>query len=259
MLLHGWGASLDWWDNVTARLAPHHRVLRVDLRGHGCSPDSPQGYDLAIAGRELAGLLAGETSEAVTVVGQSMGGMIAVELAVAAPALVERLVLIDAPPALRYRRLPLLGRLTLLPLLGPVLRATAPRPLLRRNLRFLFAETHAVPDAAVTAIRGLSWHSYAGWNRAIERYLRDRPTLVEKLHGLGKPTLVLWGAEDRFWVPAALDEFAAVPTVETVLVQGAGHSVHIEAPADTARHIARFAGRRGTSAATSEFESRPLR
>lgn len=247
LFIHGWGASLEWWDPIADRLKRDRRVVRIDLPGHGNSADGAGPYDVVDAGRALAEALGPTIGPDACVVGQSLGGLLAIEIGAHAREQVGSVILISTPPALRYRRLPLLGRLTLVPGLGRMLRATAPKRLVRRNLRFLVAPGRPVPPAAVDGVRGLSWQSYTGWNAAIERYVQATPTPAERLAALAKPALVLWGGEDRFWVPEALDEFAGLSGVETELVPGAGHSVHHELPGETAAAIARFLGEASTA------------
>lgn len=95
-LIHGVGANLESWDAVAGRLAPHYRVLRMDLRGHGRSAPIRAALTLddfaadVIAALDAAGIARSH------VVGFSLGGMIAQAIALARPERVGKLVLISA-------------------------------------------------------------------------------------------------------------------------------------------------------------------
>lgn len=79
LLLHGAGGNLAYWDEVAPRLADAHRVVAVDLRGHGRSGDGPWSWDAALA--DLAAVVTELELGRPAVVGHSLGGMLAVRWA----------------------------------------------------------------------------------------------------------------------------------------------------------------------------------
>jgi pimeloyl-ACP methyl ester carboxylesterase len=81
LLLHGFGAAIDWWDDVASSLALHHRVIRVDLIGHGGTAAPTAGYAIPQQAQLTAALLDDLGVAHVTVIGHSMGGEVAVALA----------------------------------------------------------------------------------------------------------------------------------------------------------------------------------
>ncbi|WP_309133409.1 alpha/beta fold hydrolase [Cellulomonas sp.] len=99
VLLHGMGAASDRssWDRVVPLLAGDHRLVVPDLRGHGASP-RPGSYALAEMADDVARLLDRLGVAGATVVGHSMGGVVAVVLAQARPDLVSALVVEDSSP-----------------------------------------------------------------------------------------------------------------------------------------------------------------
>ena len=101
LLLNGWTASgLLWPGSWLERLETTHRVLRVDNRGTGFSRTAPAPFTIADMADDAAAVLRAAGAEPATVLGLSMGGMIAQELVVRHPALVDRLVLVGTrPPA----------------------------------------------------------------------------------------------------------------------------------------------------------------
>ncbi|ACZ30652.1 alpha/beta hydrolase fold protein [Xylanimonas cellulosilytica DSM 15894] len=99
VLLHGMGAASDAssWAPVAEDLARDHRLVVPDLRGHGDS-GRPGTYTLAEMADDVAALLDRLGVERATVVGHSMGGLVAIALTLARPDLVEALVVEDSPP-----------------------------------------------------------------------------------------------------------------------------------------------------------------
>ncbi|MFI6496328.1 alpha/beta fold hydrolase [Nonomuraea typhae] len=101
VLLHGRTANHNDWNGITQHFARRYHVLAPDLRGHGAS-DYPGHYAVPDMAADVAALLDGRRA---TVVGHSLGGVVAYHLAMGHPQLVERLVLEDpAAP------LPMTGR-----------------------------------------------------------------------------------------------------------------------------------------------------
>ena len=106
LLIHGLGTSQVIWDAVVPGLARTRRVVTIDLPGFGRSAPAGPGFELgAVADRVARGLAAHGVSGPLDVVGHSLGGAVALTLAVDRPRLVRRLVLV-APAGLHARTLP---------------------------------------------------------------------------------------------------------------------------------------------------------
>src|SRR5262245_6560981 len=109
VLVHGFGASKEiWWSTLLA-LAPLGRIFALDLPGHGGSPLHGDSRMPRIAAR-IADFCAARSLPIITLVGHSMGGNVALELALDRPALVRRLVLVD--PAAHSDEMPIYTRST---------------------------------------------------------------------------------------------------------------------------------------------------
>lgn len=98
VLIHGFGAALDWWDDIAPALAADHRVIRLDLIGHGGTEAPASGYTIERQAKLVAAVLDKLGVDRVIAIGHSMGGEVATALAEVNPERVERLVLIDSPP-----------------------------------------------------------------------------------------------------------------------------------------------------------------
>ncbi|MCK9249783.1 MAG: alpha/beta hydrolase [Solirubrobacteraceae bacterium] len=97
VLVHGWSMSHEpWAATVDDLVAAGHRVIAVDLRGHGRSdaPDDDGGYALDDLAGDVLALLRARDVPPATVVGWSLGGMVSVRLAALAPDRVDRIVLV---------------------------------------------------------------------------------------------------------------------------------------------------------------------
>jgi 3-oxoadipate enol-lactonase len=110
VLIHGLaGSSLAEWYRVGRLLSEDHRVILIDNRGHGLSPQSRGRFEVAEEADEVAAILDVLGVGAVTVAGYSMGGTIAQSLAYRHPSRVERLILIATfshhPPVWRWGRI----------------------------------------------------------------------------------------------------------------------------------------------------------
>ncbi|HET7477498.1 MAG TPA: alpha/beta fold hydrolase [Dermatophilaceae bacterium] len=98
VLLHGEALTVELcWSSLLPTLAQRHRVIAVELQGHGHTPDREGGFDLARLASDVAELLAFLGLDRADVVGFSLGGLVALTLAVDHPRLVDRLVLASTP------------------------------------------------------------------------------------------------------------------------------------------------------------------
>ncbi|MEW9549300.1 alpha/beta fold hydrolase [Nonomuraea sp. NPDC050783] len=105
LLIHGRTADHNDWNGITQHFAARYHVLVPDLRGHGGS-DRPGAYPLPDLAGDMAGLLDHAGISRATVIGHSLGGMVAYLLAMRDPERVERLVLEDVPPPLPLENRP---------------------------------------------------------------------------------------------------------------------------------------------------------
>jgi pimeloyl-ACP methyl ester carboxylesterase len=239
VLLHGFACSLGWWDRMVPALARDHRVIRFDLLGHGGSEKPKRGYGIESQARLVASALDRLGVRRAAVVGHSMGGSVATALADLRPALVESLVIMDSPSKSGDGELPFTARLGFVPVLGEAIRRVVPDSMIRNGLESAFANGFDVPDRFVEDFREMTYTSFDASHRGADDYGEERG-LAERLADESVPLLVIFGSQDDLVDPKSAQGYRKVPGARIVVLDGVGHSPHVERPAATARLIENF-------------------
>jgi pimeloyl-ACP methyl ester carboxylesterase len=243
VLIHCFSCAIDWWDSMMPLLDRDHRVVAIDLLGHGGSEKPTSGYTITNQDKLVAEALRRLGVSDAEVVGHSLGGTVAVGLAQSAPDLVERVVIIDTAPDHSHGGLGLIAGLAFEPVIGEALWTIKPDFAVRKGLQVAFAPGFDVPDGFVDDVNRMTYSSYDGSPTGSDEFTREEP-LNDRMRETGLPLLVLMGAEEQIIDDpvAALAEYKQdVPGVETRLIAGAGHSPNVEKPAETARLVLGFA------------------
>ncbi|CAG9175355.1 alpha/beta fold hydrolase [Cupriavidus pampae] len=212
VLIHGFGASLHTWEGLMPMLRQRYRVLRFDLPpfGLGGPLRTTDGrivtMDIDVYRDVIDGFLAAVGVTRATLIGSSLGGLIAWDLAVRAPTRVHRLVLIGAA-----------GFPMKLPIWIDLFRHASvrwsapwmlPEAIVRAATRDVYGDASRIPEA--TFRRYVDLFHAAGVREAVGRMVPklDFDTLpTEALRTMRVPTLVLWGERDRWIPPAHADAF----------------------------------------------------
>lgn len=240
LLLHGYGQSATSWRWIIPALARTHRVLALSLPGHGDSAPAIDGY---APGRDLTPFVTGFLDTLgvglLDVVGHSVGGAVALRVALADPARVRTLTLVDSAglgrevnPLFALAALPILGELGILlsRLPGGDLQRTT------MSTAMLFAQPWRAPAEFITEQHALGWRAgHLEAATATARALFDlngqREILLNQLHTLTMPTLVIWGACDYvlpvYQAQTAVDR---LPQGQLSLFPDCGHLPHVECP-----------------------------
>jgi 2-succinyl-6-hydroxy-2,4-cyclohexadiene-1-carboxylate synthase len=231
VLMHGFTHTGRSWNPVVTALGERYTAIAPDIRGHGRSSGaSPVTLEAVV--EDVAAL----APPRFTLAGYSMGGRIALHVALAHPDRVERLLLIGASPgiadpggrrarreaderladeierstielfAARWAQTPVLGGLP------PAVAAAAHTDRLR-----------STPEGLARALRGLGTGALAPvWDRLGE---------------LTMPVTLAVGERDRKFRALAEEMATAIPSAEVAVVAGAGHAAHLEAPEQIARAL----------------------
>jgi pimeloyl-ACP methyl ester carboxylesterase len=243
VLIHCFSCAINWWDGVMPALAREHRVVAIDLLGHGGSEKPDSGYTPENQASLVAEALEELGVSDAEVVGHSLGGSVSVALAEAKPSLVERVMIIDMPPDHSYGDLGFIAGLAFQPVLGEMLWTIKPDFSVRDGLGVAFAPGFDVPDAFVEDVNRMTYTSYDESPAGTDDFL-DQESLDRRMKSTGKPLMVLMGAEEQIVnePQRALDQYAStVPWAKTKLIAGAGHSPNVEKPEETAALILAFA------------------
>lgn len=150
VLLHGTGASLHTWNGWAEALAGDFRIVRMDLPGFGLTGPHPAGdYSIGAYVRFVDAVTRRLGIDDFHLAGNSLGGRIAWNYAVAHPKRVNRLLLVDASGYPLRRTPSLIFRLAALPAIGDALAKLTPRILYRRSLEEAYADDSLVDEALV--------------------------------------------------------------------------------------------------------------
>jgi pimeloyl-ACP methyl ester carboxylesterase len=260
VFIHGLGSSgyIEWRFNLE-RFARTNRVFAPDLPGYGRS-DKPAAarYGIPYFARTIDRYLASRRIQDATIVGTSMGGRIALEVALEYPDRVGRLVIVNSlglgrPKIQPYYPMMLVPRVgeTLLRGMKHGLR-WAPSPVIRRfAARFIGARGNlekTMSDAYLDDLREMYaadgyQDAYLATVRSIaspRSYLGDLD-VTRRLDRIKAPVLIIWGADDPlFPVAQARRAHSLLPGSKLAVIEGAGHTPQAEKPEEFNRHLAAF-------------------
>jgi pimeloyl-ACP methyl ester carboxylesterase len=246
LLVHGLGGSWQNWLENMPHLAKNHRVVALDLPGFGSSPLPPWDISISAYGRFIHDFCEKVEIGSAAVIGSSLGGFVASELAITEPSRVEHLVLVSSAGVTwsRARREPAA-------VLGRIMRAAAPlafryqmeglrrRGLRHRAYRGIVHEPVALDprllfEITVPALRAPGF--YDAMTTLVGYDIRDRLGEIEV------PTLIVWGRQDRV-VPSRSAPFyrdLIGDNAELVVFDGCGHLPMLERPVRFNRLVDEF-------------------
>jgi 2-succinyl-6-hydroxy-2,4-cyclohexadiene-1-carboxylate synthase len=232
VLLHGFTHTGASWSPVSSELGERYTALAPDIRGHGSASDhEPVTLEAVIGDLELA------SPARFTLAGYSMGGRIAVHFALARPTRVEQLILIGASPGIA----------------DPAERDERRRGddgladgIERSEIAEFAARWESIqvlagqPPNVLAAVRADRLRNTpAGLARALRGLGTGAlPSTWDRLPELAMPVTLVVGERDRKFSKIAVEMAASIPDATVEVVSGAGHAVHLEAPARVAAVIA---------------------
>lgn len=224
VFLSGLGMSTPDWEDQVSYFSKKYAVLTFDPRGHGKSDKPRSPYSIPILAADAAELIRSLSLSPAHIVGLSMGGMTAFQLAAATPELIRSMVIVNSGPnfftATKARKIELAGRELIIRVLGMRMmsellsRALFPRPD-QYALRSRIARSWGENDrrAYLATLRG-----FKGWS------------VVPHLHEMKCPTLVISADED--YTPVAYKEWyvASMPNAKLVVIPDSRHATPLDQP-----------------------------
>jgi pimeloyl-ACP methyl ester carboxylesterase len=253
LLVHGWASSAYMWRGWFAPLvSAGFRAVAVDLPGHGLSdkPSDAGRYRLDALVDTLRELIEIEQLRPPHIVAQSMGGTIALELALRAGAEYGRLVLVNPARFGRVRLLPMVRRASPLAM-EALLERVVPRWIVARGHRMVYGDPSLITPADVDQYWAPS--QFPGYARAMRRLVHEfsweRPAsgamaaMLRTLRGQASTPLVVLGTRDRLVRDArpyvAALRAGGVP-LELYESAGGGHAVNEERPEEIVTAVLEF-------------------
>lgn len=244
LLVHGFtGARTDFTDFLDDLADRGWHAVAPDLRGHGESgkPDAEDAYSFPRFAADLLELADALGWASFTLLGHSMGGMVAQELVATAPERVGALVLMDTScgpiaidPELRDLAVTVV-RTEGMDVLAD-LQATIESPLTTPAYTRLLEERPGFRESEDAKLRTSSPAMYA----TMARVITEREPVCDRLAAVDVPTLVLVGEQDRPFVGPSETMAATIPRAELIVIADAGHSPQFEAPDDWWAALAGF-------------------
>ncbi|WP_156351995.1 alpha/beta fold hydrolase [Agreia sp. Leaf210] len=248
LLLHGIGQSLDDWNDQHELLSARHTVYSLDLPGFAYSERPPGRATLQRLASALPAFLdALGVTHAIPVVGNSLGGAVAMQFAADHPDRVSALVLVDSAGfgsevtlALRLLTVPLLGEALTRPRLGTA----------RAAVLAVFGDPALATDTRIARAYRLSQRP--GYSRTMLDIARDlgtlrgitsswRETLLSRIVAHDRPVMLMWGGRDRILPVSHLAAArAALPKAAVTVFADAGHMPQIESADEFASTVERF-------------------
>ena len=243
VLIHGIAGPFGIWTKVADSLMSHgFRILQYDLYGRGYSdrPDVNHGIDLYL--NQLMDLLTVLSIKTpITLVGWSLGGMIAVSYTAKYSKIVDQLILI-APAGVGISR-PAMARIVMIPLLGEILMSLLGRAIIIRSLLKGLHSNDLVNDYRALVSEQMQYRGYLRSFLSTLRYcvFEDASEDYRTIGNLELPVLMISGSEDSFITQEARNRIGElIPSLEYNEILGTGHIPHFERPEEVGRLLINF-------------------
>ncbi|MGA7271515.1 MAG: alpha/beta fold hydrolase [Acidimicrobiia bacterium] len=234
LFIHGLGSSARDWERQVDFFAGSHRVITLDLRGHGRSEKPPGRYTIELLARDVSGLIDHLGLSPVSVVGISLGGMVTFQLAADRPDVIDKLVVVNALPdnaLLQQARGEIRMRKFIIRFLG-----------LQRMGKVLGARLFPDPDMeeerSVMANRWAQNDKKAYLN-SFEAIV-DWPGVTARLKQFDRPTLMISSDQDYVALEQKQPYLDALPRIRHAVIDNAHHAVPMERPEQFNRVLAEF-------------------
>ena len=242
VFIHGTSASLHTWDTLSSLLKTNKKIIRLDLPAFGLTgPNRLNQYDFNFYNQFLDEFLLKLNVTKCIVAGNSLGGSIAWNYAIASPDKVKQLILLDASGYPKKDEKGSLGfKLAAIPVLNQALKHISPISLIRKSLEDAFYDKSLVTEKMVQQYHDMLLRE---GNRAAVLELFQHPMKADatKIKTITQPTLIIWGKEDQLisYKNAVLFK-QDIRNSQILVLDKVGHIPMEEAPNQVATAILKF-------------------
>ncbi len=242
VLIHGTSASLHTWDTLSSLLKNTKKIIRFDLPAFGLTGSSRLNqYTFNYYSNFIDSLLFKLNITKCIIAGNSLGGSIAWNYALASPNKVDKLILLDASGYPKKDEKGSLGfKLAAIPVLNQVLKHVSPKSLVRKSLEDAFYNKTLVNEAMVEQYHNMLLRE---GNRAAILELFQHPMKPDatRIKNITQPTLIIWGKEDQLISYQNASLFKQdIRNSRMLVLDKVGHIPMEEAPVEVANAILKF-------------------
>jgi pimeloyl-ACP methyl ester carboxylesterase len=243
VLLHGTGSSLHTFEDWTIQLKQDYRIIRMDLPAYGLTGPFPgRNYSIDNYVDFLLAFLKSAGVKKCVLAGNSLGGNIAWSFTLKYPAMVDKLILIDASGyPVKAQSLPLAFRIAQTPIIKNVLTFITPRFIAKSSIENVYADKNKVTEALVDRYFELTLR--AGNRRAfVDKFEMKKDSLApNNIKSIQQKTLLLWGGQDLLIPVEVAEQFHNdLPNDTLVIMPNVGHLPMEESPGQSLEAVVSF-------------------
>ncbi|HUS10540.1 MAG TPA: alpha/beta hydrolase [Pyrinomonadaceae bacterium] len=247
LCLHGLGANIFSWRHLITPLSQKHQLILVDFKGSGKSPKPhDQRYSIDDKADDIYKLIIAENMTNLTLVGNSLGGAVALLLAIRLtqedPVRLSKLILIDSAGDKNY--VPWHFKVVRSILGAPITYLTPSKLVTSMSLRACYYEKKKTTSEQIQAYA--TPIASPGGRHALLQTVRhcippNADDIIAKLPTITVPTLILWGRQDQI-IPLRVGQslHQLIPNSTLEIIEECGHVPQEEKPAETVAIISRF-------------------
>ncbi|WP_352580361.1 alpha/beta fold hydrolase [Mesorhizobium sp. M0088] len=237
LLIHGVGMNAGIWQAQIELMQDRRELIAIDMLGHGNSPLPPENSNLSDFADQAIRLLDHLGLASVSIVGHSMGALVALEIALRAPSRVDSVICLNGV----FRRPEALAQAVLER--AAALGSHADPSAIAATLARWFGDPlpATLASAAATARTALEGVSAQGYARTYRLFARADTEHVDRLAELAAPALFMTGSEDRNSTPAMSAAMARLaPHGQCLVLSGERHMMTIASPEKVTQHMMAF-------------------
>lgn len=224
LFIHGLGSSLRDWEEQVPVFSKKFKVITLDLRGHG-QTDKPKGpYSISMFAEDIAELIKSLKVDPVHVVGISLGGAIGFHLAIDHPDITKSLVVVNMSASVPIKTLKEKQMLFLRVLIVKMMGMKKMGEVLAKRL-FIKPEQEELRERMASRWAENDKKAYLSSLKTLKNW-----SVLERLHEIKCPTLVISADEDYTPLSAKEEYTALIPNAKLVVIEDARHAVSVEKP-----------------------------